>query len=487
MANSELVDLLASGATNWNRKRPENVDLSRTRLDHVQLSGANLSRVNFSGADLRYADLQEADLSDCDLRSADLRRANLSGACLCGARLNRSDLQHAKFATADLSYSDLTEVNGRKASFSKATLTQTAAYKAQFADARFTDAQMIGFDADSANFRRASFVRANLTGAWFGHSDLTGANLHSAILAESVLYDAKLAEANLTSANLSKSDLRRCTLIDAVIADSILTDSSVYGIAVWGVIGAPRDQRNLLVLNQAPNSDFRDGQPLVLAGTTNIDASGSHRHPWPSGRLGVSSVFTNESSAEVRADSLEVAQFIHLLLSREKLRSIIDTMTSKAVLILGRFTPERKVVLDAIADELRNHNLIPIIFDFERATSRDLTETIKTLAGLSLFVIADITNPGSVALELGVTVPDYQIPFVPIIHEGERPFPLFHDLKKYAWVADLLTYSSVPDLIKVFKVAVVDQAFRIHKEAIQRKAEGMRTRSVEDYLNNQEE
>ena len=84
--------------------------------------------------------------------------------------------------------------------------------------------------------------------------------------------------------------------------------------------------------------------------------------------------------------------------------------------------------------QLRKHNLLPIIFDFERATSRDFTETIKTLAGMSLFVIADITNPKSAPLELQATIPDYQIPFVPIMQEGETPFSMFADLTKYPWV-----------------------------------------------------
>ena len=42
-----------------------------------------------------------------------------------------------------------------------------------------------------------------------------------------------------------------------------------------------------------------------------------------------------------------------------------------------------------------------MMFDFERPTQRDFTETIKTLAGLSRFIIADITNPKSSPLELG--------------------------------------------------------------------------------------
>jgi hypothetical protein len=44
----------------------------------------------------------------------------------------------------------------------------------------------------------------------------------------------------------------------------------------------------------------------------------------------------------VTVDNIEVAQFISLLLHNEKIRDVIDTITSKVVLILGRFTDERK-------------------------------------------------------------------------------------------------------------------------------------------------
>ena len=52
---------------------------------------------------------------------------------------------------------------------------------------------------------------------------------------------------------------------------------------------------------------------------------------------------------------------IDLLLHNEKIRKVIDTITSKAVLILGRFTPERKKVLDALRDGLRQRNRTSIV------------------------------------------------------------------------------------------------------------------------------
>jgi hypothetical protein len=94
----------------------------------------------------------------------------------------------------------------------------------------------------------------------------------------------------------------------------------------------------------------------------------------------------------VTVDNIEVAQFIHLLLNNQEIRNVIDTITSKVVLILGRFSDDRKVVLDYLRDELRKHNYLPIMFDFEPSTHRTTVETIKTLAGMAQFVIVDLTD-----------------------------------------------------------------------------------------------
>jgi len=163
---------------------------------------------------------------------------------------------------------------------------------------------------------------------------------------------------------------------------------------------------------------------------------------------------------------------------------VINTLTSKSVLILGRFAiPERKEILDALREKLRDYNLLPIVFDFDRPTDKDFTETIKTLAGLSYFVIADVTNPKSSPLELQATVPDYQIPFVPIIQEGESPFAMMVDLqKKYNWVLNTVSYDSQETLMKVLKPLIIDPAMMKRQELRMIKAQEPEIISAKDFL-----
>jgi hypothetical protein len=229
--------------------------------------------------------------------------------------------------------------------------------------------------------------------------------------------------------------------VGAVIDKAKLSGSNIYGVNVWDLEGEFEEQKDLVITHT--------GQPIITV------------------------------------DNIKVAQFIYLILSNEEIRDAINTLTSKSVLILGRFAlPDRKAVLDALRNKLREYNLLPIVFDFDRPTDKDFTETIKTLASLSYFVIADITNPKSSPLELEATVPDYQIPFVPIIQEGEQPFAMMVDLqKKYDWVLDTLSYDSIETLVNVMKPAIIDLAIEKHNELRLIKAQEPKIRSAKDFWN----
>jgi uncharacterized protein YjbI with pentapeptide repeats len=294
-------------------------------------------------------------------------------------------------------------------------------------------------DLSKADLIEANLYGANLANANLYEAKLEGADLRRADLRRANLEGADLSEANLTYADLSFANLSWSNICEANCSEANLTGCNIYAISAWNVTLEETIQTGLII--------------------------------------------TRDEEATITVDNLEVAQFIYLLLNNPRIRDVIDTVAKKAVLILGRFTPERKAVLDTLRQALRTHGYLPILFDFDKPSNRDFTETIMTLAGLCLFIIADITNPSSAPLELQATVPNYMIPFVPLLEEGEQPFAMFQDLKgKYDWVLDLLVYDTPSNLIKGLERAVIKPALEKRDELLATKVQQLRTRHIGEYL-----
>lgn len=133
-------------------------------------------------------------------------------------------------------------------------------------------------------------------------------------------------------------------------------------------------------------------------------------------------------------------------------------------------------------DGISTHRDRPLYF--ENPSQRDFSETIVTIAGMCKFIAADISNPKSSPLELEAIIPNFMIPFVPIIHEGEKPFAMFQDLqqKHHEWVLDLIEYDSVNGLLKAFEDAVVNPAIKRADKLAIKKLQSIRKRHITSYL-----
>jgi hypothetical protein len=276
-------------------------------------------------------------------------------------------------------------------------------------------ADLSGLDLSGADLFGADLSDANLSGADLTAVDLSRADLGGAKLSGAYLRVANLNKADLSEADLSGADLTRSSLVKTNLTGATLTGCSIYGISAWNLKLEGATQQNLNVSDS--------GEPAIMV------------------------------------DNLEVAQFIYLLLNNKRIRQVIDTITSKVVLILGRFTADRKAVLDAIRDELRQRGYLPILFDFEKPAGRDLTETISTLAHMARFIIADITDAKSIPQELQAIVPNLpSVPVQPLLLTSEREYGMFEHFKRYSWVLDTYYYDNLDDALASVEDKVISPA-----------------------------
>jgi uncharacterized protein YjbI with pentapeptide repeats len=406
MANDEQVALLEQGVDVWNAWRYENInidlDLREAQLNKAKLSWANLRGANLHRANLSEADLSKANLDGTDLSEANLRWANLREAYLRGANLHRAELYRANLSEADLRETNLSE----EANLSNADLSKANLRGADLHGAYLNDADLV-----LANLSEANLRGANLSGADLGSATLRKANLN-----EAYLHGARLSYAKLGGANLSAANLQSAILIGTDFSGADLTGCLIYGISAWSLKLESTKQQNLLI--------------------------------------------TRRDEPAITVDNIEVAQFIYLMLNNQKVRDVIDTITSKAVLILGRFTYERKAVLDALREELRKRDYLPILFDFEVPKRRNITETITLLARMARFIIADLTDPSSIPQELQAIIPSVRVPIQPLLLEGSSLYSMFKDFdpQDFHWVLPVYRYKEPEQLLATLAENVIAPA-----------------------------
>lgn len=298
----------------------------------------------------------------------------------------------------------------------------------------------------------------DLSGADLYEADLSRANLNGANLEKAFLEKARLAETDLMNANLSRANLINSHLVTANLTAADLTRANLFSADLLGADLSNADLSNATLANANLANARIEGAKVSgcwVYGVNVRDLKGEFAEQ-------TDLIITHRGQPTITVDNIKVAQFVYLFLNNQEIREAIDTLTSKTVLLLGHFaTPDRKAILETIKDGLRKYDLLPVVFEFERPSEKDFTDTIRTLASLSYFVIADMTNPKAAPLELPPTLPDYQVPFVPILQVGERPFSMMTGLhKKYNWVLEPVPYTSAVMLRQELKPAIIDPALK---------------------------
>jgi len=347
----------------------------------------------------RVIDLRGAWLSGICVGRVDLRGVLLDGASLRGSWLTGAKFGNASLKSTDFSPSPITgeEVGPDD---------KVGPYTHGWGSARLSLSDFSGADMEGAI----------LNEAWLPGTNLGGVSLNGANLAGADLREASLARADLRNADLRGAILEGANLTGAKLHQTNLCGSRIYGLSAWDLELDDDEalRRDLIVTPQA--------------------------HP------------------EAKVDSIELAQFVYLLLTRPKIRDVLEMVSKKAVLILGRFGGGGLDVLRSLGDGLRGIGYVPMIFDFTRPQDRTYTETVRTLAGIARFVIVDLSGP-SVPQELYATVPHLKIPFVPILEKGKQPYSMFIDLLENEWVLKpIFEFESTNDLLLALREKIISPA-----------------------------
>ncbi len=318
----------------------------------------------------------------------------------------RPDFSGVKFSNIDLSNFHLSYINFENAVFENVDLVNTGFMYCNLNKVKFLDCKGRQTLFSQADINNALFHKCT-----FGSTIAAFTKFHSTEIVDSQFFYSNFIQAEFNFATIRNSTLDFSTFAKTDLSDSKIIECNIYGINAWGIIGTPY-QKDLLI---------NDGKGVSIS-----------------------------------IDNLKIAQFLYLMIENQELRNIIDTISSKVVLILGRFYSERKIVLDAIKAKLKSKGFVPVIFDFENASSRDLTETIKILGALSKFIVADITDAKSIPQELSHIIPFHpSIPVIPIIQKDQREYAMMEHFYKYPWVLELYEYETKEEIIKNIETEII--------------------------------
>lgn len=334
----------------------------------------------------------------------DLSNSKLNNRVFYNYNFDNVNFEQADFTGSQFIHCEFNSAMLDNAIFQNLKCYRTSFYKASLNNTDFSNSELISIDlldatCKNSNFKNSEIVYGLLNGGDFSNSDFSSSKLIGSNVIDCNLQGAKFINCFLNGSNLSKSNLD----------DSIIKNTTIYGVSAWDISSKNSVQENLIITNH------NDDKILTV-------------------------------------DDLGVANFIYLIINNENVSNIIDVVSNKVVLILGRFTNERLETLNYIKEILKSKNYVPILFDFEKPHNKDLTETIGLMGRMSKFVIADLTDAKSIPQELSELVPNNpSITIYPIILENETEYSMFEHWTKFPWVKEIYRYKENSDLDDYFE------------------------------------
>ena len=263
------------------------------------------------------------------------------------------------------------------------------------------------------------------------------------------------AGANLSGADLSEADLSGANLSEANLSGADLTR------------GGP--QRGEPQRGGPQRGEPQRGGPQRLATLVNTDLTGARPHRLSHlRRIRVGSKTGRDQAAEL-GHHTRTSPRSPSTTSRSRSSSISCSITENPrrhrhhrqegganpwAFHAGAQSSSRRATR-----ELRKRDYVPILFDFDKPASQDLTATVSTLAHLARFIIADLTDPSSIPYELATVVPTTPIPVQPILLSGCSEFAMFQDLRRrHHWVLPTHPYDTPGQLIADLDTRVIRPA-----------------------------
>lgn len=463
MHKKQLLTIIQQGVRTWNTWRkdhPTGVERIEDDQDFPpQLIGACLNGINFDGVIINNMDFGRAYLNDATLRGASLKSVNFNGAHLIEADFTTANLEQAQFEQAYLMGAKFHQANLRGASFKQAHLRSTNFSQANLAEAIFDhtdlrdadihDANLQGICCAAACLSQKSLQRAQLVNADFSHADLAGADLRGADLRGVNFHRTNLQHANLSGANLSASTFQHADLTGANLSAAILRQADFRQAHLTQVNLCNADIREALF-----NGEDLWGVTEQVVLTPELLA---HNIILNEATIQAGVIINQPGEPRVSVDQLEIAQFIYLLSRQQKFRALLRTVTTKVVLILGRFTGDRKEVLEAMRTSLRTHGYVPVVFEFEQLGSQDFTEMIATLTRIARFVLADFTDAAVAFEDFPAIVRNVPVPVQPLLAANirEEPGTLSKLRSDHAAILDTYRYVNSGHVLESFEKRVI--------------------------------